>query len=99
MACFTDYSITCTVQQNNTVLVREAVYFVVVLRQLETVVVAVRGTETPEDLLTDGLGRECKLSDSDLLGLLKSVLLELNSDIICGVNSRVPYIPLVTNIH
>lgn len=58
-------------QQNNTVLVREAVYFVVVLRQLETVVVAVRGTETPEDLLTDGLGRECKLSDSDLLGLLK----------------------------
>ncbi|KAG0625088.1 hypothetical protein M758_2G026800 [Ceratodon purpureus] len=58
-------------QQNNTVLVREAVYFVAVLHQSKTVVVAVRGTETPEDLLTDGLGRECELSDSDLLGLLK----------------------------
>ena len=58
-------------QQNSTVLVRETVYFVVVLRQSQTLVVAVRGTETPEDLLTDGLGRECKLSDSDLLGLLK----------------------------
>lgn len=58
-------------QQNSTVLVRETVYFVAVLRHLKTVVVSVRGTETPEDLLTDGLGRECKLSDSDLLGLLK----------------------------
>jgi hypothetical protein len=38
---------------------------------LRSVVVAVRGTETPEDLLTDGLGRECELSESDLLGLLK----------------------------
>ncbi len=43
----------------------------VVLHHLRSVVVAVRGTETPEDLLTDGLGRECELSESDLLGLLK----------------------------
>ncbi|CAM6029646.1 unnamed protein product [Sphagnum balticum] len=50
---------------------RETVYFVVVLHHLRSVVVAVRGTETPEDLLTDGLGRECELSESDLLGLLK----------------------------
>lgn len=68
---FADYRITRIVQQNSTVLVRETVYFVAVLRHLKTVVVSVRGTETPEDLLTDGLGRECKLSDSDLLGLLK----------------------------
>jgi hypothetical protein len=43
---------------------------VVVLRELRTVLVAIRGTETPEDLLTDGLSQECHLSNTDLLGLL-----------------------------
>ncbi|OAE30425.1 hypothetical protein AXG93_3483s1170 [Marchantia polymorpha subsp. ruderalis] len=51
---------------------RESVYFVVVLHHLRYVVVAVRGTETPEDLLTDGLGRESALMDSDLCGILKN---------------------------
>ncbi|OAY71544.1 Sn1-specific diacylglycerol lipase alpha [Ananas comosus] len=37
---------------------REAAYFVVVLHDLKTVVIAVRGTETPEDLITDGLCRD-----------------------------------------
>lgn len=46
-------------------------YFVVVLEKLRTVLVAIRGTETPEDLLTDGLSKEGPLSESDLLGLLK----------------------------
>lgn len=50
---------------------REAVYFVVVLHDMRTVVVTVRGTETPEDLITDGLGKECTLSDSDMQGLLE----------------------------
>ncbi|CAM6120436.1 unnamed protein product [Calypogeia fissa] len=51
---------------------RESVYFVVVLKQLRSVVVAVRGTETPEDLITDGLGRECALTKSDLRGILEN---------------------------
>ncbi|KAL2613069.1 hypothetical protein R1flu_024761 [Riccia fluitans] len=51
---------------------RESVYFVVVLHHLRYVLVAVRGTETPEDLLTDGLGRESALLDSDLCGILKN---------------------------
>lgn len=46
-------------------------YFVVALHELKILLVAVRGTETCEDLLTDGLGKESELSDSDLLGLLK----------------------------
>ncbi|KAH7441341.1 hypothetical protein KP509_03G034200 [Ceratopteris richardii] len=50
----------------------ECAYFVIVIKELQSVVVAVRGTETPEDLLTDGLGRECVLSDSDLCGLFQS---------------------------
>ena len=50
---------------------REPVYFVVVLHESQTVLVAIRGTETPEDLLTDGLSRECELSKSDLHGLIK----------------------------
>ncbi|XP_042491710.1 uncharacterized protein LOC122071424 isoform X7 [Macadamia integrifolia] len=49
---------------------REAAYFVVVLHHMRTVVIAVRGTETPEDLLTDGLCRECTLSAEDLDGLI-----------------------------
>lgn len=51
---------------------REAAYFVVVLHHLRSVVIAVRGTETPEDLLTDGLCRECPLSMEDVEGLIKS---------------------------
>ena len=33
--------------------------------------IAVRGTETPEDLIIDGLCRECILSAKDLDGLIK----------------------------
>ncbi|XP_042491705.1 uncharacterized protein LOC122071424 isoform X2 [Macadamia integrifolia] len=57
---------------------REAAYFVVVLHHMRTVVIAVRGTETPEDLLTDGLCRECTLSAEDLDGLIKSLSLSLS---------------------
>ncbi|KAJ7527077.1 hypothetical protein O6H91_16G035500 [Diphasiastrum complanatum] len=49
---------------------RETVYFVAVVQHLRCIVIAVRGTESPEDLLTDGLCRECTLSDSDLSGLM-----------------------------
>nr|XP_043626389.1 uncharacterized protein LOC122597873 [Erigeron canadensis] len=48
----------------------EAAYFVVVLHLLKSVVICVRGTETPEDLLTDGLSRECMLDAEDLEGLI-----------------------------
>ncbi|CAN6483272.1 unnamed protein product [Victoria cruziana] len=51
---------------------REAAYFVVVLHHLSSVVISVRGTETPEDLLTDGLCRECILTDEDLDGLINN---------------------------
>ncbi|XP_031494512.1 uncharacterized protein LOC116260359 isoform X3 [Nymphaea colorata] len=51
---------------------REAAYFVVVLHHLRSVVIAVRGTETPEDLLTDGLCRDCILTDEDLDGLINN---------------------------
>ncbi|XP_077251936.1 uncharacterized protein LOC143891187 [Tasmannia lanceolata] len=51
---------------------REVVYFIVVLHHLRSVVIAVRGTETPEDLLTDLLYRECSLSEEDLDGLINS---------------------------
>lgn len=37
--------------------------------------ITIRGTETPEDLITDGLGNECLLSEEDLDGLLKYVFL------------------------
>ncbi|XP_057851493.2 uncharacterized protein LOC131061694 isoform X1 [Cryptomeria japonica] len=57
---------------------REAAYFVVVVHHLQCVVIAVRGTETPEDLLTDGLCRECMLSEKDLHGLLNSNVVEGN---------------------
>ncbi|XP_078441057.1 lipase class 3 family protein isoform X2 [Wolffia australiana] len=53
---------------------REAAYFVVVLHHTKTVVIAVRGTETPEDLITDGLCRECLLSADDLDGVLNDAL-------------------------
>lgn len=42
-----------------------------VLHDLKTVVIAVRGTETPEDLITDGLCKECSLTIDDLDGLIK----------------------------
>lgn len=57
---------------------REAAYFAVVLHHLQCVVIAVRGTETPEDLLTDVLCRECMLSEADLDGLLNSSILDDN---------------------
>lgn len=49
----------------------KAAYFVVVLHHVKSVVIAVRGTETPEDLITDGLCRECSLTKEDLDGLIK----------------------------
>lgn len=49
----------------------EAAYFIVVLHHLQTVVIAIRGTETPEDLITDGLCKECTISAEDLTGLIK----------------------------
>uniref|UniRef100_A0A453G4M5 DUF7358 domain-containing protein n=1 Tax=Aegilops tauschii subsp. strangulata TaxID=200361 RepID=A0A453G4M5_AEGTS len=52
---------------------REAAYFVIVLHNLRTVVIAIRGTETPEDVITDGLCRECSLTMDDLDGLIKLV--------------------------
>lgn len=53
----------------------EAAYFVLVLHHLRSVVIAVRGTETPEDLITDGLCKECSLSTEDLEGLIKYISL------------------------
>ena len=50
---------------------REAAYFVVVLHDKRTVVIGVRGTETPEDLITDGLCSECAFTMEDLDGLIK----------------------------
>nr|GMC47169.1 sn1-specific diacylglycerol lipase beta isoform X2 [Ipomoea batatas] len=47
----------------------KAAYFIVVLHHSKTVVIVVHGTETPEDLITDGLCRECSLSEGDLDGL------------------------------
>ncbi|KAF8715152.1 hypothetical protein HU200_027707 [Digitaria exilis] len=51
---------------------REAAYFVVVLHDKQTLVIGVRGTETPEDLITDGLCRECAFTMEDLDGLINS---------------------------
>ncbi|KAJ1271624.1 hypothetical protein BS78_06G141500 [Paspalum vaginatum] len=53
---------------------REAAYFVVVLHDKRTVVIGVRGTETPEDLITDGLCRECAFTMEDLDGLVNEKL-------------------------
>ncbi|KAM1158445.1 hypothetical protein ACFXTH_031815 [Malus domestica] len=50
----------------------KAAYFVLVLHHLRSVVIAVRGTETPEDLITDSLCRECALSVEDLGALINS---------------------------
>ncbi|GAB2272644.1 hypothetical protein Dimus_007466 [Dionaea muscipula] len=54
----------------------EAAYFVVVLHHLKMVVIAVRGTETPEDLITDGLCRESSLTTEDLDGLINSKIID-----------------------
>ncbi|XP_073008012.1 uncharacterized protein [Typha latifolia] len=51
---------------------REVAYFVVVLHDQRSVIISVRGTETPEDLITDGLCRECALTEEDLNGLIRS---------------------------
>ncbi|TVU36169.1 hypothetical protein EJB05_18088 [Eragrostis curvula] len=51
---------------------REAAYFVVVIHDLNTVVIAIRGTETLEDVITDGLCKECSLTMDDLDGLINS---------------------------
>ncbi|KAK8948209.1 hypothetical protein KSP40_PGU012031 [Platanthera guangdongensis] len=48
----------------------EVAYFIAVLHDERTIVIAVRGTETPEDLITDGLCKECNLSEEDLNGLI-----------------------------
>lgn len=56
----------------------KAAYFVLVLHHLRSVVIAVRGTETPEDLITDSLCRECALSVEDLGGLIKYLSLSLS---------------------
>ncbi|KAL9264860.1 Diacylglycerol lipase-alpha-like protein [Drosera capensis] len=50
----------------------KATYFVVVRHRLKTVVIAVRGTESPEDLITDGGGNENKAFESR--GFLSSLL-------------------------
>ncbi|CAA6663976.1 unnamed protein product [Spirodela intermedia] len=68
---------------------REAAYFIVVLHHVKTVVIAVRGTETPEDLITDGLCKECVLSADDLDGLLHSD--HLPSEVRQGVLSSFPH--------
>ncbi|KAL8120157.1 hypothetical protein AgCh_017336 [Apium graveolens] len=47
----------------------KATYFIVVLHHLKSVVIAVRGTESPEDLITDALCRECYLTAEELDGL------------------------------
>uniref|UniRef100_J3L6T0 Uncharacterized protein n=2 Tax=Oryza brachyantha TaxID=4533 RepID=J3L6T0_ORYBR len=51
---------------------REVAYFVIVLHDLKTLVIAIRGTETPEDFITDGLCGECSLTEDDLDGLINS---------------------------
>ncbi|XP_058774540.1 uncharacterized protein LOC131648831 isoform X1 [Vicia villosa] len=67
----------------------EAAYFIVVLHHLQTVVIAIRGTETPEDLITDGLCKECTLSAEDLSGLINSSY--IHSDIHKNVTSSFPH--------
>ncbi|WJX15552.1 hypothetical protein P8452_05684 [Trifolium repens] len=67
----------------------EAAYFIVVLHHLQTVVIAIRGTETPEDLITDGLCKECTLSAEDLSGLINCN--HIHSDIHKNVASSFPH--------
>ncbi|KAL2323814.1 hypothetical protein Fmac_022872 [Flemingia macrophylla] len=67
----------------------EAAYFIVVLHNLQSVVIAIRGTETPEDLITDGLCKECTLSADDLAGLINCN--HIHSDIRKNVTSSFPH--------
>ncbi|KAK3204552.1 hypothetical protein Dsin_018598 [Dipteronia sinensis] len=67
----------------------KAAYFILVLHHLRSVVIAVRGTETPEDLITDGLGKECILSTEDLDGLINSSL--IHPDVKKSVESSFPH--------
>ncbi|PON37785.1 Fungal lipase-like domain containing protein, partial [Parasponia andersonii] len=67
----------------------EAAYFVIVLHHLRSVVIAVRGTETPEDLIIDGLCRECILSAKDLDGLINSS--HINPELKQSVVSSFPH--------
>ncbi|KAJ8765066.1 hypothetical protein K2173_010543 [Erythroxylum novogranatense] len=67
----------------------QAAYFVVVLHYQRTVVIAIRGTETPEDLITDGLARECSLSRDDLAGLIHSSY--IHPDVKQSVESSFPH--------
>ncbi|KAK0607670.1 hypothetical protein LWI29_018442 [Acer saccharum] len=67
----------------------KAAYFILVLHHLRSVVIAVRGTETPEDLITDGLGKECILSTEDLDGLINSRF--IHPDVKKSVESSFPH--------
>ncbi|KAH1231412.1 hypothetical protein GmHk_10G030629 [Glycine max] len=67
----------------------EAAYFIVVLHQLQSVVIAIRGTETPEDLITDGLCKECTMSVDDLAGLINCNY--IHSNIKKNVTSPFPH--------
>ncbi|GLU01082.1 hypothetical protein SLE2022_184080 [Rubroshorea leprosula] len=67
----------------------EAAYFIVVLHHIRSVVIAVRGTETPEDLITDGLGKESPLSFKDLDGIINSN--HINPEIRHHVESSFPH--------
>ncbi|XP_044500136.1 diacylglycerol lipase-beta isoform X2 [Mangifera indica] len=67
----------------------KAAYFILVLHHLKSVVIAVRGTETPEDLITDGLGRECLLSAEDLDGLMNNS--HIHPDVKQSVESSSPH--------
>ncbi|XP_028759554.1 uncharacterized protein LOC114741716 isoform X2 [Neltuma alba] len=67
----------------------EAAYFVVVLHSLRCVVITIRGTETPEDLITDGLCKECTLSAEDLAGLINCH--HSHSDVRKSVTSSFPH--------
>ncbi|KAJ1382415.1 Fungal lipase-like domain [Sesbania bispinosa] len=67
----------------------EAAYFIVVLHHLQSVIIAIRGTETPEDLITDGLCKECTLSPEDLAGLINCN--HIQSDMKNNVASSFPH--------
>lgn len=67
----------------------QAAYFVVVLQSLRCVVITIRGTETPEDLITDGLCKECTLSADDLAGLINCN--HIHSDVRKSVTSSFPH--------
>ncbi|PIA29866.1 hypothetical protein AQUCO_05800146v1 [Aquilegia coerulea] len=66
----------------------EAAYYIVILHHLQTVVIAVRGTETPEDLITDGLCRESPLEMDDLDGLING---RIHPDVKQRVMSSFPH--------